>query len=121
MRVGTGWDLHRLGSGRTLILGGVVIPSEKGEIAHSDGDVLVHAIIDALLGALAKGDIGSHFPDSDPRYKDISSIRLLKQVLEQDLPPYSDREPRIRHHCTETQAQGTYRCHQGQPCTSTAA
>jgi len=88
MRVGTRWDLHRLGSGRTLILGGVVIPSEKGEIAHSDGDVLVHAIIDALLGALAKGDIGSHFPDSDPRYKDISSIRLLKQVLEQDLPPY---------------------------------
>ena len=65
-----------------------MIPSEKGEIAHSDGDVLVHAIIDALLGALAKGDIGSHFPDSDPRYKDISSIRLLKQVLEQDLPPY---------------------------------
>jgi len=88
MRIGTGWDVHRLGPGRKLILGGVIIPSEKGEIAHSDGDVLIHAIIDALLGALAKGDIGSHFPDSDPRYKDISSIRLLKQVLEQDLPPY---------------------------------
>lgn len=88
MRVGTGWDVHRLGTGRKLILGGVVIPSEKGEIAHSDGDVLIHAIIDALLGALAKGDIGSHFPDSDPCYQDISSTHLLKLVLEQDLPPY---------------------------------
>jgi 2-C-methyl-D-erythritol 2,4-cyclodiphosphate synthase len=107
MRVGTGWDLHRLGSGRTLILGGVVIPSEKGEIAHSDGDVLVHAIIDALLGALAKGDIGSHFPDSDPKYKDAGSIDLLKQVLEQDLPPYRIenldttiilQKPKLREH-----------------------
>ena len=88
MRIGTGWDLHCLSTGRKLILGGVVIPSEKGEVAHSDGDVLVHAIIDALLGALAKGDIGSHFPDTDPAYKNVSSISLLKKVIEEELPPY---------------------------------
>lgn len=88
MRIGTGWDLHRLVSARTLILGGVVIPSDKGEAAHSDGDVLVHAIIDALLGSLAKGDIGSHFPDTDPAYKDADSMQLLKKVLSEDLPPY---------------------------------
>lgn len=88
MRIGTGWDVHRLGPDRKLILGGVVIPSDIGEIAHSDGDVLVHAIIDAILGALAKGDIGSHFPDTDPTYKDCSSIALLKQVIQQELPPY---------------------------------
>jgi 2-C-methyl-D-erythritol 2,4-cyclodiphosphate synthase len=88
MRIGTGWDLHRLSTGRKLILGGVVIPSEKGEVAHSDGDVLVHAIIDALLGALAKGDIGSHFPDTDPAYKNVSSLSLLKKVIEEELSPY---------------------------------
>ncbi|MGE4463549.1 2-C-methyl-D-erythritol 2,4-cyclodiphosphate synthase [Sphaerochaeta sp.] len=88
MRIGTGWDLHRLVSARTLILGGVVIPSDKGEAAHSDGDVLIHAIIDALLGSLAKGDIGSHFPDTDPAYKDADSIQLLKKVLTEDLPPH---------------------------------
>ena len=88
MRIGTGWDLHRLSTGRKLILGGVVIPSEKGEVAHSDGDVLVHAIIDALCGALAKGDIGSHFPDTDPAYKNVSSISLLKKVIEEELSPY---------------------------------
>jgi 2-C-methyl-D-erythritol 2,4-cyclodiphosphate synthase len=71
-----------------LVLGGVVIPSDKGEAAHSDGDVLVHAIIDALLGSLAKGDIGSHFPDTDPAYKDADSMQLLKKVLAEDLPPY---------------------------------
>ncbi|NLK06644.1 MAG: 2-C-methyl-D-erythritol 2,4-cyclodiphosphate synthase [Spirochaetales bacterium] len=88
MRIGTGWDLHRLVSKRALVLGGVVIPSDKGEAAHSDGDVLVHAIIDALLGSLAKGDIGSHFPDTDPAYKDADSMQLLKKVLSEDLPPY---------------------------------
>lgn len=88
MRVGTGWDLHRLVSKRALVLGGVVIPSDKGEAAHSDGDVLVHAIIDALLGSLAKGDIGSHFPDTDPAYKDADSMQLLKKVLAEDLPPH---------------------------------
>lgn len=88
MRIGTGWDLHRLVSGRALVLGGIVIPSDKGEAAHSDGDVLVHAIIDALLGSLAKGDIGSHFPDTDPAYKNADSIQLLKKVLTEDLPPH---------------------------------
>ncbi|MFA6845804.1 MAG: 2-C-methyl-D-erythritol 2,4-cyclodiphosphate synthase [Sphaerochaetaceae bacterium] len=82
MRIGTGWDLHRLAEGRKLILGGIVIESKKGEVAHSDGDVLVHAIIDALLGSLALGDIGSHFPDTDPQYKDIDSTILLRKTLE---------------------------------------
>ncbi|MCH3908457.1 MAG: 2-C-methyl-D-erythritol 2,4-cyclodiphosphate synthase [Sphaerochaeta sp.] len=81
MRIGSGWDLHRLSPGRALVLGGVTIPSPFGEEAHSDGDVLVHAIIDALFGAICDGDIGSHYPDSDPRYQDISSITLLKDAL----------------------------------------
>ena len=88
MRVGTGYDVHRLTEGRDLILGGVKIPYEKGLLGHSDADVLVHAIMDALLGAAAKGDIGLHFPDSDDAYKGISSIELLKKVgdlLEEDL------------------------------------
>lgn len=82
MRAGTGYDIHRLVEGRRLVLGGVAIPSEKGEEAHSDGDVLLHALIDALLGAAALGDIGSHFPDTDPEYKDIESARLLERTLE---------------------------------------
>ena len=90
IRIGSGWDLHRLvPSGKPLIIGGVEIPSEKGPLAHSDGDVLIHALIDALLGALAKGDIGSHFPDTDPAYKDIDSMELLKRVLKEELPPYT--------------------------------
>ncbi len=80
MRIGTGYDVHRLVEGRDLILGGVQIPYEKGLEGHSDADVLLHAIMDALLGAAALGDIGVHFPDSDPSYKDISSVKLLKQV-----------------------------------------
>lgn len=80
MRVGMGYDVHRLVEGRKLILGGVEIPYEKGLLGHSDADVLVHAIMDALLGAAALGDIGKHFPDSDPQYKGISSIRLLEHV-----------------------------------------
>lgn len=79
-RIGVGYDAHRLKKGRKLILGGVHIPHEKGLDGHSDADVLVHAIIDALLGAAGLGDIGSHFPDSDPALKGISSIELLKQV-----------------------------------------
>ncbi len=81
MRVGVGYDVHPLVSGRKLVLGGVEIPSEKGLDGHSDADVLVHAIIDALLGATGLGDIGIHFPSSDPRYKDISSVSLLRQVV----------------------------------------
>lgn len=80
MRIGNGYDVHRLAEGRKLIIGGVDIPYEKGLLGHSDADVLVHAIMDALLGAAALGDIGAHFPDTDPAYKGISSIELLKHV-----------------------------------------
>jgi 2-C-methyl-D-erythritol 2,4-cyclodiphosphate synthase len=80
MRVGLGFDVHKLVVGRKLVLGGVTIPFEKGLLGHSDADVLVHAINDALLGAAALGDIGKHFPDYDPKYKDISSLVLLGEV-----------------------------------------
>ena len=82
MRIGIGYDVHRLVEDRKLILGGVEIPYEKGLLGHSDADVLVHAVMDALLGAAALGDIGQHFPDTDPEYKGISSIRLLEKVGE---------------------------------------
>ena len=82
MRVGMGYDVHRLTEERKLILGGVEIPWEKGLLGHSDADVLVHAVMDALLGAAALGDIGKHFPDTDPAYKGISSILLLRHVAE---------------------------------------
>ena len=82
MRVGMGYDVHRLIEERKLILGGVEIPWEKGLLGHSDADVLVHAVMDALLGAAALGDIGKHFPDTDPAYKGISSILLLRHVTE---------------------------------------
>jgi len=80
MRIGNGYDVHRLIEGRRLIIGGVDIPHEKGLLGHSDADVLLHAICDALLGAAGLGDIGKHFPDSDQRYKGISSLVLLKEV-----------------------------------------
>ena len=79
-RTGFGYDVHRLVSGRKLILGGVEIPHDRGLEGHSDADVLLHAIADALLGAAALGDIGKHFPDSDPRFKDISSLLLVQHV-----------------------------------------
>lgn len=81
MRVGIGYDIHRLVKGRKLILGGVRIPYNKGLLGHSDADVLLHAICDALLGAAGCGDIGEHFPDTDKRFKGISSIELLKNTL----------------------------------------
>lgn len=81
MRIGIGYDSHRLVAGRRLILGGVEIPFEKGLLGHSDGDVLCHAIIDALLGALGADDIGTHFPDTDERWKGASSIGLLKHIV----------------------------------------
>lgn len=80
-RIGHGYDVHRLTSGRPLIIGGVTIPYELGLDGHSDADVLVHAVMDALLGAAALGDIGGLFPDTDPAYKDADSIKLLKQVV----------------------------------------
>ena len=88
MRVGIGYDVHKLVEGRELILGGVTIPYEKGLLGHSDADVLIHAIMDALIGAAALGDIGRHFPDTDERYRGISSVKLLshvKDLLEEHL------------------------------------
>lgn len=82
MRVGIGYDIHRLVEGRPLILGGVTVAFEKGLLGHSDADVLVHAICDALLGAAGLGDIGIHFPDNDPQYKDISSLKLLSGICQ---------------------------------------
>ena len=80
MRVGIGFDVHPLTAGRRLVLGGVDVPFEKGLAGHSDGDVLTHAVVDALLGAVALGDIGTHFPSSDPRYRDARSLLLLERV-----------------------------------------
>ena len=80
MRVGMGYDVHKLVEGRDLILGGVTVPHTLGLLGHSDADVLVHAIMDALLGAAALGDIGKHFPDTDPQYAGISSMKLLEHV-----------------------------------------
>ncbi len=80
MRIGNGYDVHKLVEGRDLIIGGVKIPFEKGLLGHSDADVLLHAVSDALLGAAALGDIGKHFPDTDPKFKGIDSRLLLRQV-----------------------------------------
>lgn len=82
MRVGIGYDVHRLVEGRLLVLGGVTVPYHLGLEGHSDADVLVHAVMDALLGAAGAGDIGMHFPDTDPRYREISSLLLLRRVVE---------------------------------------
>lgn len=79
-KIGNGYDIHRLVEGRKLILGGIEINYEKGLLGHSDADVLIHSMMDAMLGALALGDIGQHFPDTDPQYKDISSVILLEKV-----------------------------------------
>jgi 2-C-methyl-D-erythritol 2,4-cyclodiphosphate synthase len=81
MRIGHGYDVHRLVPGRKLILGGVDVPHQAGLLGHSDADVLLHAICDAILGAIGEGDIGRHFPDSDPAYKGIDSLKLLGQVM----------------------------------------
>ncbi|MCB2204213.1 2-C-methyl-D-erythritol 2,4-cyclodiphosphate synthase [bacterium] len=81
-RVGQGYDVHRLAEGESLVLGGVTIPSPRGTVAHSDGDVLLHALCDALLGALALGDIGEHFPDTDERFRGASSLELLRATMD---------------------------------------
>jgi 2-C-methyl-D-erythritol 2,4-cyclodiphosphate synthase len=81
MKIGQGYDVHAFGEGEHIIMGGVTIPHERGLIAHSDGDVLIHALCDALLGAAALGDIGRHFPDTDPRYRGIDSRQLLREVV----------------------------------------
>jgi 2-C-methyl-D-erythritol 2,4-cyclodiphosphate synthase len=92
-RAGIGYDLHRLAEGRKLILGGVEVPFLKGPVGHSDGDALSHAICDALLGAAGLGDIGTHFPDTDPKWKDVSSLRFLEHVREL----LAERRLRIAH------------------------
>jgi 2-C-methyl-D-erythritol 2,4-cyclodiphosphate synthase len=79
-RAGIGYDLHRLAEGRKLIIGGIELPFPKGPVGHSDGDVLAHALCDALLGAAGLGDIGMHFPDTDPKWKDASSLRFLEHI-----------------------------------------
>jgi 2-C-methyl-D-erythritol 2,4-cyclodiphosphate synthase len=81
VRIGCGYDVHPLGAGRKLILGGIEIPHDKGLLGHSDSDVLVHAVCDALLGAMGEGDLGRHFPSSDQKYKGISSLKLLEEVV----------------------------------------
>lgn len=83
LRIGLGYDIHRLEQGRKLMIGGVEIPHAKGSLGHSDGDVLIHAIIDAVLGACGLGDIGTHFPDSDPQYKGLASAVLLTRTREE--------------------------------------
>ncbi|HXX74328.1 MAG TPA: 2-C-methyl-D-erythritol 2,4-cyclodiphosphate synthase [Nitrospiraceae bacterium] len=80
MRIGYGYDVHPLGAGRALILGGIEIPHSKGLLGHSDSDVLVHAVCDALLGAMGEGDLGQHFPSSDPKFKNMSSLKFLEDV-----------------------------------------
>lgn len=80
MKIGIGYDIHRLETGRKLILGGIEIPFDKGAVGHSDADVLIHALIDAMLGASGKGDIGKHFPDTDPQWKGANSVTLLKKT-----------------------------------------
>ena len=104
MRVGMGYDVHRLVEGRKLILGGVEIPYEKGLLGHSDADVLIHAIMDALLGAAALGDIGKHFPDTDPQYKGISSVELLKHVAKL----LDKNNYRCDGHCPEAEASSLH-------------
>ncbi|KKL91462.1 hypothetical protein LCGC14_1894480, partial [marine sediment metagenome] len=82
MRIGMGYDVHRLVDGRKLVLGGVTIPFERGLLGHSDADVLIHAVCDALLGAAGMGDIGQHFPDTDSKYKDMISLKMLARVCD---------------------------------------
>ena len=113
-RIGNGYDVHKFTEDRKLILGGVEIPYEKGLLGHSDADVLTHAIMDAILGALAFGDIGYHFPDTDPRYKGISSVLLLEKVnsllKEQGLQAYNidvmviAEAPKLKPHIEEMKA-----------------
>ena len=92
-RAGIGYDLHRLAENRKFILGGIEVPFHKGPVGHSDGDALAHAICDALLGAAGLGDIGAHFPDTDPKWRDVSSLRFLERVREL----LADQRLRIAH------------------------
>lgn len=115
MRIGHGYDVHRLVSGRKLILGGVEIPWEKGLQGHSDADVLTHAIMDAMLGAAALGDIGQHFPDNDERYLNIDSQKLLKTVCTLIRDAGYTRAIWMPHHCPEAQAGAPSSRHAADP------
>ena len=109
MRVGMGYDVHQLVEGRDLILGGVNIPYEKGLLGHSDADVLLHAITDAILGAAALGDIGKHFPDTDPAYHNADSMKLLAEVVRLiEEKGYEIGECGCDSHCTETKVIKLY-------------
>lgn len=108
MRVGMGYDVHKLVEGRDLILGGVKVPHTLGLLGHSDADVLLHAIMDALLGAAALGDIGKHFPDTDPAYEGISSLKLLEHVRDLIAKRLCDRKHRCDSNCTKAEASSVY-------------
>ena len=106
MRVGCGYDIHPLGPGRKLILGGIEVPHSKGLLGHSDSDALVHALCDALLGAMGEGDLGRHYPSSDQRFKDISSLKLLEDVVgKMRGKGYRHRERRYGHYRAGPSAQ----------------
>ena len=106
MRVGCGYDMHPLGPGRKLILGGIEVPHSKGLFGHSDSDALVHALCDALLGAMGEGDFGRHYPSSDQRFKGISSLKLLEDVMgKMQGEGLSRRECRYRHYCAGPSTQ----------------
>ena len=131
MRIGNGYDVHRLTAGRQLILGGVEIPYELGLDGHSDADVLLHAIIDALLGAAALGDIGAHFPDTDPRYRGISSLVLLQSAAESVRAKGYDivnvdsivvaQRPKLRPHIDEMRAKIANTLHISVDCVNVKA
>ena len=127
MRVGMGYDVHKLVEGRDLIIGGVKIPHTLGLLGHSDADVLLHAIMDALLGAAALGDIGKHFPDTDPKYEGISSMKLLEHVaeliaekgyiVENIDATIIAQKPKMRPHIDHRRGTGIYRNGTGNFCT----
>ena len=117
MRIGSGYDVHKLAEGRDCIIGGVKIPYEKGLLGHSDADVLLHAIADALLGAAALGDIGRHFPDNDPQYKGADSRKLLSHVLGLILAEgYMYNKYRCDNYCTKAQNGTAYRTNAEKYC-----
>ncbi len=109
IRCGIGYDLHRLADGRKLMIGGIEVPFDKGPVGHSDGDVLAHALCDALFGAAALGDIGKHFPDSDPQWKGANSLMFLEHARRLlDEARFSNRVHRCRHHSRASQTRSTF-------------
>jgi 2-C-methyl-D-erythritol 2,4-cyclodiphosphate synthase len=111
VRCGIGYDLHRLAEGRPLIIGGIEVPFDKGPVGHSDGDVLAHAICDALLGAAGLGDIGTHFPDSDPRWKGANSLQFLDAVVILERPKLGPHFPKMREALAHSLSLSTDQIH----------